>query len=243
MAQAETTTDHNAIRRWIEQRGGKPNKVKGTEGSDGEGILGSILRSRTKSWRQLIGMSSSKHSRIENSPFCTRTRLLTEVQAAFFKFVRRPSDSRSGTGHGQEVLECLMFPRLWRLGPPRQLSSSKGRLRRARRSYAMSATAIPASPAFALHRFGYRYPNGSKVSDGDTLNASGSWPFLRLTSTCGSACLRTGICRQWVGMRAAANSTAITHAGGRSAMTRNTARCCCSAKCCRDKGPGGTGLG
>jgi hypothetical protein len=39
MAQAETTTDHNAIRKWIEQRKGKPTKVKGTEGGDGEGIL------------------------------------------------------------------------------------------------------------------------------------------------------------------------------------------------------------
>src|SRR4051794_37043821 len=39
MAQAETTTDHNTIRRWIEQRGGKPTKVKGSESNDGEGIL------------------------------------------------------------------------------------------------------------------------------------------------------------------------------------------------------------
>jgi glutathione synthase/RimK-type ligase-like ATP-grasp enzyme len=39
MAQAETTTDHNTIRKWIEQRGGKPTKVKDTEGNDGEGIL------------------------------------------------------------------------------------------------------------------------------------------------------------------------------------------------------------
>jgi len=39
MAQAQTTTDHAAIRKWIEQRKGKPTKVKGTEGDDGEGIL------------------------------------------------------------------------------------------------------------------------------------------------------------------------------------------------------------
>lgn len=39
MAQAETTKDHGTIRNWIEQRGGKAAKVKGTEGDDGEGIL------------------------------------------------------------------------------------------------------------------------------------------------------------------------------------------------------------
>jgi hypothetical protein len=39
MAQAQTTTDHKTIRKWIEQRDGRPAKVKGTEGEDGEGIL------------------------------------------------------------------------------------------------------------------------------------------------------------------------------------------------------------
>jgi hypothetical protein len=39
MAQAQTTTDHDVIRCWIEQRGGRPTKVQGTEGRDGEGIL------------------------------------------------------------------------------------------------------------------------------------------------------------------------------------------------------------
>ena len=39
MAQAETTTDHDMIRKWIEARDGRPTKVAGTEGRDGEGIL------------------------------------------------------------------------------------------------------------------------------------------------------------------------------------------------------------
>lgn len=34
MAQANTTTDHNTIRKWAEQRGGHPARVK-TEGSGG----------------------------------------------------------------------------------------------------------------------------------------------------------------------------------------------------------------
>ena len=36
---SQTTTDHDTIRKWIEQRGGTPTVVKDTEDADGEGIL------------------------------------------------------------------------------------------------------------------------------------------------------------------------------------------------------------
>lgn len=36
--ESNTTTDHDVIRHWIEDRGGKPATVKGTS-SDGPGIL------------------------------------------------------------------------------------------------------------------------------------------------------------------------------------------------------------
>jgi len=39
MSQANTTTDHKKIRKWVEERGGRPTRVKGTEGKDGSGIL------------------------------------------------------------------------------------------------------------------------------------------------------------------------------------------------------------
>lgn len=39
MSSSQTTTDHDAIRKWIEQRGGTPSVVKGTPDADGEGIL------------------------------------------------------------------------------------------------------------------------------------------------------------------------------------------------------------
>ncbi|EJW10365.1 hypothetical protein A33M_0151 [Rhodovulum sp. PH10] len=40
MSQGETTTDHEAIRRWAEERGGCPATVKGTEsGGEHAGIL------------------------------------------------------------------------------------------------------------------------------------------------------------------------------------------------------------
>jgi hypothetical protein len=36
---SKTTTDHNEIRSWVEERGGRPARVKGTENKQGAGIL------------------------------------------------------------------------------------------------------------------------------------------------------------------------------------------------------------
>lgn len=36
---ASSTTDHATIRKWVEERGGRPARVKGTEGKDGSGLL------------------------------------------------------------------------------------------------------------------------------------------------------------------------------------------------------------
>jgi hypothetical protein len=39
MAESKTTTDHDEIRRWVEERGGRPAAVKETGGKDDPGIL------------------------------------------------------------------------------------------------------------------------------------------------------------------------------------------------------------
>jgi hypothetical protein len=39
MSEASVTTNHDVIRRWVESREGRPSRVVGTEGRDGEGIL------------------------------------------------------------------------------------------------------------------------------------------------------------------------------------------------------------
>ena len=39
MAEAKTTTDHNEIRRWVEERGGFPAAVKGTGDQNDPGLL------------------------------------------------------------------------------------------------------------------------------------------------------------------------------------------------------------
>ncbi|MBO0710624.1 MAG: hypothetical protein J2P47_05010 [Acetobacteraceae bacterium] len=39
MTSGNTTTNHKIIRKWVETRGGRPTRVKGTEDRGGEGIL------------------------------------------------------------------------------------------------------------------------------------------------------------------------------------------------------------
>jgi hypothetical protein len=39
MAEAKTTTNHDEIRRWVEERDGRPARVKETGGGDDPGIL------------------------------------------------------------------------------------------------------------------------------------------------------------------------------------------------------------
>ena len=38
-ASSKTTTDHNTIRKWAEERGGRPARVKRTGGGDDPGVL------------------------------------------------------------------------------------------------------------------------------------------------------------------------------------------------------------
>ena len=37
--QSQTTRDHDTIRKWVEERGGHPATVRGTEGGDEAGVL------------------------------------------------------------------------------------------------------------------------------------------------------------------------------------------------------------
>jgi len=38
-SKTETTTDHDEIRRWVEEHGGRPVRVRGTENGHGAGVL------------------------------------------------------------------------------------------------------------------------------------------------------------------------------------------------------------
>lgn len=39
MSEAKTTTDHNEVKRWVEERGGHPARVKDTDAKNSFGVL------------------------------------------------------------------------------------------------------------------------------------------------------------------------------------------------------------
>ena len=39
LAEAKVTTDHQEIRKWVEERGGRPARVKGSDKKDSSGVL------------------------------------------------------------------------------------------------------------------------------------------------------------------------------------------------------------
>jgi hypothetical protein len=53
---SQTTTDHDEIKRWVEERNGRPARVKDTGGRDDPGVLRiNFPRSRGLSGRHLVG--------------------------------------------------------------------------------------------------------------------------------------------------------------------------------------------
>jgi hypothetical protein len=89
MAQAETTTDHNTIRRWIEERGGRPAKVKGTESDDGEGILRVDFAEPDEKLAPIDWDEFFKTFEDRKLAFLHQDKTSDGHQSRFFKFVRR----------------------------------------------------------------------------------------------------------------------------------------------------------
>ncbi|GGC30882.1 hypothetical protein GCM10011386_23610 [Parapedobacter defluvii] len=59
MSTSKQTSDHNTIRKWAEQRGGVPAKVRGTGRGDDEGVLRIHFPENSKSDDQLEEISWS----------------------------------------------------------------------------------------------------------------------------------------------------------------------------------------
>jgi hypothetical protein len=89
MAHAETTTDRKLIQRWIEQRGGQPAKVKGTEGEDGEGILRVDFAESDDKLQPIAWEEFSKTFEDRSLAFLYQDKKSDGKQNRFFKFVRR----------------------------------------------------------------------------------------------------------------------------------------------------------
>lgn len=88
MSSAKTTTDHNAIRKWVESRNGRPAVVKGTEGRDGEGILRIEFRHGDKlediAWDEFFETFEDR-----KLAFLHQDKTADGSESRFFKFVAR----------------------------------------------------------------------------------------------------------------------------------------------------------
>ncbi len=89
MSSATTTTDHDFIRKWAEERGGRPSKVKGTEGDDGEGILRFDFREPDDKLEQISWEEFFETFEDRNLAFLHQDETASGKTSRFFKFVRR----------------------------------------------------------------------------------------------------------------------------------------------------------
>ncbi len=92
--EAQRTTDHESIRRWAEERGGKPAAVAATAAGDDPGILriefpdrGDDERLSEISWDDFFEKFEEKRL-----AFLYQDRLKGGELSRFFKFVRRDGD-------------------------------------------------------------------------------------------------------------------------------------------------------
>jgi hypothetical protein len=93
---SKITTDHDAIRRWVEERGGKPARVKGTGDRDDPGLLridfpgySGAERLEPISWDEFFEKFDERHL-----AFLFQEKLKSGETSRFFKFVRRDDPTR-----------------------------------------------------------------------------------------------------------------------------------------------------
>ncbi len=89
MSQAATTTDHTVIRKWIEERKGRPSVVKGTEGRDGEGILRVDFREPDDKLEEIGWDEFFETFEDRKLAFLHQDRTADGKPSRFFKFVHR----------------------------------------------------------------------------------------------------------------------------------------------------------
>ncbi|CAN5308646.1 hypothetical protein BH24PSE2_BH24PSE2_10900 [soil metagenome] len=89
--EAQTTTSHDEIRRWAEERGGEPASVRDTEAGGEPGVLRIAFRAEQAepaleriSWESLF----EKFER-EKLAFLYQEKTRDGAQSRFFKFVQR----------------------------------------------------------------------------------------------------------------------------------------------------------
>lgn len=89
MSSATKTTDHKEIRRWIEERQGRPSVVKRTEGKDGEGILRVDFQEPDESLEEIDWDTFFETFEDRQLAFLHQDKTADGNVSRFFKFVRR----------------------------------------------------------------------------------------------------------------------------------------------------------
>jgi hypothetical protein len=88
MAQASKTTDHDKIRKWVEERGGRPTRVAGTDDDSGGGILRIDFGKPEDSLEEISWDEFFDTFEDRDLAFLYQD----EKKSRFFKFVRRQGD-------------------------------------------------------------------------------------------------------------------------------------------------------
>lgn len=90
-AKSKTTTDHKEIKKWVEEREGKPAVVKGTEGGKDNGALlrinfpGYAEKSLKEiSWDEFFEIFDSR-----DLEFLYQEKTKSGEESRFFKFIRK----------------------------------------------------------------------------------------------------------------------------------------------------------
>ena len=91
MSEAKTTTDHNEIRKWIEDRKGRPTVVEGTESKDGEGILRVDFQKPNDKLEEISWDDFFKTFDDRKLAFLHQDKTKDGSTSRFFKFVHRES--------------------------------------------------------------------------------------------------------------------------------------------------------
>lgn len=86
---SQTTTDHDTIRKWIEQRGGTPTVVKDTEDAEGQGILRVDFQKPEKALEEISWDDFFRTFEGRKLAFLCQDETADGDESRFFKFVSR----------------------------------------------------------------------------------------------------------------------------------------------------------
>ncbi|MCL4398159.1 hypothetical protein M1403_04025 [Patescibacteria group bacterium] len=85
---SKTTTDHNAIKKWAEERGGKPAKVKGTGGGGDVGMIRFMFGGNDQALEEISWNDFFKEFDNKKLALLYQDKTREGQLSRFFKFVR-----------------------------------------------------------------------------------------------------------------------------------------------------------